>query len=90
MGKKLELKVCVGSSCHVKGAADTLKSLEKLIRANNIEKLIDLRAELCLANCVEAPNVMVNDKVYGGITPDIVESFFEEVILQQVKECQAQ
>jgi NADH:ubiquinone oxidoreductase subunit E len=44
---------------------------------------VDLAADLCLDNCIQAPNVVVDGVTYGGITPDKAESFFFEHILRR-------
>ncbi len=85
MGDRLEVKVCVGSSCHVRGGPDTLKALVKMIERKGVAGLIDLKADLCLDNCLQAPNVVVGGVVHGGVTPDKVEKFFNEVILPKVR-----
>ena len=84
MSKKLEIRVCVGSSCHVRGGTRTLKVLESLISGAALDKKIELKADLCLDNCLEAPNVVVGGVTHGGITPDRAEGFFRDVVLPQV------
>lgn len=77
----LKVKVCVGSSCHIRGGAKTLKAIKSLIEESGLEKEIELSADLCLENCVQAPNVVVDGTVFGGVTPDKAEEFFRENIL---------
>ncbi len=90
MSEKLQVKVCVGSSCHVRGGTGTLKALESLIQSSGKSDNVDLSADLCLDNCMEAPNVVVNGTVYGGVTPDKAETFFRDTILPLVKTWPAQ
>lgn len=82
----LQLKVCVGSSCHIRGGAVTLKILKNLIEKHELERVIDLAADLCLDNCIQAPNVVVDGTIYGGITPDKAEEFFNTQILPKVND----
>jgi hypothetical protein len=37
-----------------------------------------------LENCVQAPNVVVDGTVFGGITPDRAERFFEDCVLSRI------
>lgn len=85
MADKIEVKVCVGSSCHIRGADKTLRALEAIIARENLAHLVVLKADLCLDKCLEAPNVAVNGDVHGGVTPDRVEAFFAEHILGRVR-----
>lgn len=85
MANKLEVKVCVGSSCHIRGGTKTLRALETLIERENLAGKIDLKADLCLNNCLEAPNVVVGGEVHGGVTPERAEELFKEHILPRVQ-----
>ncbi len=80
----LEVKVCVGSSCHIRGGAKTLKVLKSLIEEYELASKVDLAADLCLDNCVKAPNVLVDGTIFGGVTPDIAEEFFKAHVLAKV------
>jgi NADH:ubiquinone oxidoreductase subunit E len=80
----LMVRVCVGSSCHIRGGARTLKTLKSLIEQHGLADRVDLAADLCLDNCLKAPNVVVDGTTYGGIGPDKAERFFEEFILSKV------
>ena len=85
MAVKLVIKVCVGSSCHIRGGTKTLRALETLIEKAKLTAHIDLKADLCLDNCMEAPNVVVGEDLHGGITPDRAEEFFKVHILPRVQ-----
>lgn len=80
----VEVKVCVGSSCHIKGGAKTLKLFKELIEAHGVRDRVSLAADLCLNNCTHAPNVVVNEMIYGNVTPDRAEQFFMDNILAKV------
>jgi NADH:ubiquinone oxidoreductase subunit E len=85
MPDKLQVKVCVGSSCHIRGGTKTLRALEALIDNAHMTGQIELRADLCLDNCLNAPNVVVDGEIFGGITPERVQDFFTEQILPRVQ-----
>ena len=85
MAAKLEVKVCVGSSCHIRGGTKTLRALETLIDKAKLTTQIELKADLCLDNCMEAPNVVVGGELHGGITPDRADEFFNVHILPKVQ-----
>ncbi len=80
----IEVKVCVGSSCHIRGGAKTLKVFKSLIESNDLADRVALAADLCVEGCVRAPNVVVDGTVYGGITPDKADSFFQEFVIAKV------
>lgn len=81
MSKKLEVRVCVGSSCHIRGGTNTLRALEAIIQKSDLAGKVLLKADLCLENCLQAPNVVVNGEIHGGVTPDKAEEFFATRIM---------
>lgn len=80
----VQVKVCVGSSCHIRGGAKTLKVFKSLIESQDLFDRVELGADLCLDGCIKAPNVVVDGTIYGGITPDKAETFFRDYILAKV------
>ena len=45
------LKVCVGSSCHLKGSYDVIEAMKEVIKKCDVEDLVELRASFCLGCC---------------------------------------
>ncbi len=71
------IKVCRGTGCYVKGAPRILDEIEKLLGIKDGETTPDLEYTLetvaCFGSCALAPVVVVNDRVYGRMTPDKVK-----------------
>jgi NADH-quinone oxidoreductase subunit G len=83
---KINLAVCVGTCCYLKGSYDTLKKLMEKAESEGVGDRINLHATFCLENCEKGgPSVRVDDTVVSGVTPDKVESFFTENILGKLK-----
>ena len=70
---KYQISVCLGTACYVKGAADVLGAIkDKLgIDSGGItpDGLFSLDACRCVGACGLAPVMMINDEVYGRLTP---------------------
>jgi NADH:ubiquinone oxidoreductase subunit E len=70
-GKHL-IKVCLGTACHVKGAARILDSLSRELKvevgATTRDQRFTLEAVRCLGCCGLAPVVTVNDDVHGKMS----------------------
>ena len=73
---KYIISVCLGTACYVKGAQLVLDELEKELGvpagSTTSDGLFTLNATRCLGACGLAPVIMVNDDVYGRMTPDQV------------------
>lgn len=74
--------VCLGTACYVKGSQ---KVLDKLAEVLNIpvskttpDGKFTLNATRCLGACGLAPVMMVNDEVYGRLTPDDIPGIIEK------------
>ena len=71
---KYQVSVCLGTACYVKGAADVLAAVEKKLNIApggiTPDGLFSLDACRCIGACGLAPVMMINDDVYGRLTPD--------------------
>lgn len=76
------ISVCVGSSCHLKGSYDIIRTLEKLIKQNHMENEVELKAEFCFGNCTKPVSAKVDEKGPYSVDKDRVEEFFRQSILE--------
>jgi NADH-quinone oxidoreductase subunit E len=71
------IKVCRGTGCYVKNSPRLLDEFEKLLSIKGGETTPDMEYTLetvaCFGSCALAPVVVVNDRVYGRMTPDKVK-----------------
>ncbi|MDK2933417.1 MAG: hypothetical protein PWP27_1227 [Clostridiales bacterium] len=49
----LQVYICVGSSCHLKGSYHIIKTFQNLIKKHDLEEKIELKASFCLGHCTE-------------------------------------
>jgi NADH-quinone oxidoreductase subunit G len=77
--KQLEVAVCVGTCCYLKGSYDVLQDLGRRLRGANLEEKVDLKATFCFENCGSGINVKVGDTLYSGITPAKTGSLFSKI-----------
>ncbi len=72
-GKNI-ITVCRGTACHVRGGAHILRDVEKRLGIKPGETTPDMEYSLetvaCFGSCALAPVVVVNDRVYGRMTPE--------------------
>lgn len=71
---KYVINVCLGTACYVKGSEKVLQEIERVlgIQADTDptpDGLFSISALRCVGACGLAPVMMVNDKVYGKVTP---------------------
>jgi len=68
------LKICLGTSCHVQGGTRILETVERELDVKTGETTKDgnysLEAIACFGCCSLAPVMVVDNKVYGRMTPE--------------------
>jgi NADH:ubiquinone oxidoreductase subunit E len=75
----MEIKICVGSSCHLKGAPEVIAEFEETIRNHQIkDTTIELGACFCQECCQEGVIVLINGQKHLRVTPDMVKSLLAE------------
>jgi len=76
---KHQILVCRGTTCHVRGAQQTMDRLGQVLGVKEGETTKDgifsLHSARCIGACALAPAITIGDDVYGMITPDKVQKF---------------
>ena len=71
-----KISVCLGTACYVKGAAAVLNAVEQKLGivpgAITPDGKFSLDSCRCVGACGLAPVMMINNDVYGRLTPDQV------------------
>ncbi len=74
--------LCMGTACYAKGAGDVLDELKEELGVEEGETSEDgtfsLSVRRCLGACAMAPVMMVDDKVYGNLTPEGLTEILDE------------
>ncbi|KYO67777.1 (2Fe-2S) ferredoxin domain-containing protein [Thermovenabulum gondwanense] len=78
----VKLSVCVGSSCHLRGAYDIIKIFESLIKQYKLEDKIKLTAEFCCGNCTQPVSVKIDQNGPFSVTRENAGEFFKKYFLE--------
>ena len=74
--------VCLGTACYVKGSQKVLDKLSEELKIpvgkTTPDCVFTLNATRCLGACGLAPVMMINDEVYGRLTPDEVPTILDK------------
>lgn len=76
----MKVTVCIGSSCHIKGARQVVEELQRLIREHALGDTVELAGTFCMGKCQQGVCVTVDDR-FCSVSPNAVEEFFAENIL---------
>ena len=80
------LKICVGSSCHLKGSYEIIEKFQALKAQHQLEDELSIEASFCMGNCINGVCIRINDELVGGVSPSNVSEVFEEKILPLLEE----
>jgi len=73
------LKICIGTPCHLMGAADLMESVEELDKS--LRDKIELKTSHCIDNCCDkAPVAEFNGKIYQDLNPEKLYKIISENI----------
>lgn len=79
---KHRISVCLGTACYVKGADKVLERLETKLGIKSGEctpdGLFSIDSCRCVGACGLAPVMMIDDDVYGKLTPEMVDGILEK------------
>ncbi len=89
---KHQVKICMGTACHMRGAHIIQESWERRLNIKLGETTKDREYSLervaCVGCCTMAPVVVINDEIHGKITPTRVDGliFANQLDNQKAKE----
>ncbi len=83
---KVEIGVCVGTNCYVKGSQAILTEVLKYIENRGLSDYVDAKASFCFERCSGAPVARVGDRIISECTlQDVIEALEEELAKKGLK-----
>lgn len=86
---KIEVYVCVGTNCYMKGAHKLLHQLADYVSENKLEdivgfegheEMVDVKATFCFERCQNGPVMRVNDKILEHATFEKAKQLLDQEI----------
>jgi NADH:ubiquinone oxidoreductase subunit E len=79
MSDKINITVCLGSSCFSRKNRDVVSALQEYVHNRNLSNKVQLRGGHCFGDCKRGPIMIINEQEFTEITPQkaiaILESF---------------
>ena len=83
MQEMLNVSICVGSACHMKGSKEVVAKLKELVAEHQLQGEVLLNGSFCTGNCQYAVCVVIDDTVFS-VRPETTEEFFKNESLSRV------
>lgn len=81
----MDIFVCIGSSCHLKGAYNIINALKDELAGRHLEDRINLSASFCLGHCEDGVSMKINDRIVTGFTAENIRERFENEIMKELE-----
>lgn len=80
----MDLKICVGSACHLKNSREVIEEFKRLINEHDLSDKIELKGSFCMGRCSEpGVGVEIEGEVFS-VLKDGAEVFFNTQVLRRL------
>ncbi len=84
----IEVKVCVGSSCHVRDSRDMLRRFAEVIKTERLENQVTLVGSFCMERCGEGMNWRFGEEDITSTSVDQAEQTLRSKIEETANKSQ--
>ena len=81
----MNICVCVGSSCHLKGSYDVIQLMKENLEKSGLTDKVNLSAAFCLGKCTHGVSVKIDDEIVTGWNKDSFDTLFQEKVVGGVR-----
>ena len=81
----INIVICVGSSCYVRGSDQVAATFERLIDERGLADEVELMGAFCMDHCSMGVSIRVGDHTYRSVKPQDAETFFDEEVMPLVQ-----
>ena len=74
--------VCVGSSCHLKGAREVIARFNELLTGHGLQDRVMLQGSFCMERCGEGVNWQIDDEPVTSATQEEAVEVFRKRVLE--------
>lgn len=80
----VELNICIGSSCHLKGSYEVLRIFQELVEERGLQDKVEMKGRFCMGKCQEGVSVSI-EKEFHSVLPETARAFFAEMVAPRAK-----
>jgi NADH:ubiquinone oxidoreductase subunit E len=77
MAQRIEMQICLGSSCFSRGNREVVMFIRDYLKKNHLDDLIIFKGSRCMGLCNSGPNLKINDRIIQGVTLSKIEEILE-------------
>jgi NADH:ubiquinone oxidoreductase subunit E len=81
----ITVTICVGSSCHIKGAREMIGRFNDFLIKEGLEDKVELKGSFCMERCGEGINWKINDEIVSSPGVEKGVKMFQKKVYQALK-----
>jgi len=81
----ITVTVCVGSSCHIKGAREMITRFNDFLTKKGLEDKVELKGSFCMERCGEGINWKFGDEILSSSSAEEGAKIFRKKVLNAIK-----
>jgi NADH:ubiquinone oxidoreductase subunit E len=78
MAQRIEMQICLGSSCFSRGNKDVVNFIREYLRKNHLDDRVIFKGARCMGLCSNGPNLNINGVTIEGVTISKIERILEK------------
>jgi NADH:ubiquinone oxidoreductase subunit E len=78
MAQRIEMHICLGSSCFSRGNKDVVTFIREYLRKNHLDDKVVFKGARCMGRCSNGPNLTINGVTTEGVTLSKIEAILEK------------
>jgi NADH:ubiquinone oxidoreductase subunit E len=78
----ITVTVCVGSSCHIKGAREMITRFSEFLTKDGLQDKVELKGSFCMERCGEGINWEINGEIESSPSVDDGVKMFRKRIFE--------
>jgi NADH:ubiquinone oxidoreductase subunit E len=78
MASRIEMQICLGSSCFSRGNKDVVMFIREYLRKNHLDDKVVFKGARCMGLCSSGPNMLINGVTFEGVTLSRIEAILEK------------
>jgi NADH:ubiquinone oxidoreductase subunit E len=78
MAQRIDMQICLGSSCFSRGNKDVVMYIKEYLRKNHLDDRVVFKGARCMGHCSNGPNLIINGVSIEGVNLSKIESILEK------------
>ncbi len=78
MAQRIEMQICLGSSCFSRGNKEVVNFIREYLRKNHLDDKVVFKGARCMGLCSKGPNLKINGSTIDEVTISGIESILEK------------